>query len=104
MSQVIFHLKFVLNLILILIFSCALLESLFCCTEPLRKKSDKSEVSSMFLGNNRQHMPVCAKTISSWVRKVSCIAKAHIPLGAVWGSAVSAFGSWCFPGIQPAGG
>ena len=31
-----------------------------------------------FLGNNRQHRPICAKTISSWVRKVLCVAKAHM--------------------------
>ena len=39
-------------------------------TESFRMKSDGSYVTSLFLGNNRQHWPVCAKTISSWVRKV----------------------------------
>ena len=39
-------------------------------TESFRKKPDGSRVTSLFLGNNRQHRPVCAKTISSWVRKV----------------------------------
>ena len=34
--------------------------------------------TSLFWGNNRQHRPVCAKTISSWVRKVLCAAKAHL--------------------------
>ena len=29
-------------------------------------KPDGSHVTSLFLGNNRQHWPVCAKTISSW--------------------------------------
>ena len=48
------------------------------CTESFRKKSDGSRVTSLFLGNNRQHQPVCAKTISSWVWKVLGIAKAHI--------------------------
>ena len=30
------------------------------------------EEGDLFLGNNRQHRPVCAKTISFWVRKVLC--------------------------------
>ena len=38
------------------------------CTEPFRKKSGGSWVSSLFLGNNRKHMPVCTKMISSQVR------------------------------------
>ena len=33
-------------------------------------------IAFLFLGNNRQHQPVCAKTISSWVREVLCVAKA----------------------------
>ena len=35
------------------------------CTETFRKKLDGSCVSSAFLGNNRQQMPVCA-VISPW--------------------------------------
>ena len=35
-------------------------------------------MTSVFLGNSRQHRPVCAKTISSWIRKVLCVAKAHL--------------------------
>ena len=42
-------------------------------------------MSSVFLGNNRQHMPVCAKTISSCIQKVLFIAKMHTSLGAVHG-------------------
>ena len=42
------------------------------------------------LGNNRQHRPVCAKTISSWVQKVLSVAKAHMSLGSLWGVATSA--------------
>ena len=60
------------------------------CTESFRKKSDGSRVTSLFLGNNRQHGPVCAKTISSWVRKVLGVAKAHMSLGSLWGIAASA--------------
>ena len=59
-------------------------------TESFRKKSDGSHVTSLFLGNNRQHWPVCAKTISSWVQKVLCVAKAHMSLGSLWGVAASA--------------
>ena len=59
------------------------LKAYLCHTEPFRKKLDGSQVSSLFLVNNRQHMPVCAKMISSWVRRVLCIVKAHMSLGAV---------------------
>ena len=45
---------------------------------------------SLFLGNSKQHMPIYAKTISSWVRKVLSIAKADIYLGTHQGSVVSA--------------
>ena len=60
------------------------------CTESFRKKPDGSRVTSPFLGNNRQHQPVCAKTISSWVRKVLGVAKAHMSLGSLQGVAASA--------------
>ena len=55
------------------------------CTESFRMKPDGSHVTSLFLGNGRQHWPVCAKTISSWVRKTLCIAKAHMSLGSFRG-------------------
>ena len=60
------------------------------CTESFRKKSDGSRVTSPFLGNNRQHWPVCAKTISSWVQKVLSVAKAHMSPGSLEGVAASA--------------
>ena len=48
-------------------------------------------MTSLFLGgNNRQHQPVCAKTISSWVWKVLSVANAHMSLGSLWGVAASA--------------
>ena len=47
-------------------------------------------MTSLFLANNRQHQPVCAITISSWERKVLCVAKAHMSLGSLWGVAASA--------------
>ena len=53
------------------------------CTESFGRKPDGSCVTSLFLGNNRQHWPVCAKTISSWVWKVLGVAKAHMSLGSL---------------------
>ena len=47
-------------------------------------------MTSHFLGNNRQHWLVCAKTISSWVRKVLGVAKAHMSPGSLRGVAASA--------------
>ena len=75
------------------------------CTESFRMKPDGSCVTSLFLGNNRQHWPVCAKTISSGVRKVLCVAKAHKSLGSLQGGCCFCnLSSWCFPGNHPAGG
>ena len=59
-------------------------------TESFRTKPDGACVASHFFGNNRQHQLVCAKTISAWVRKVLCVAKAHMSLGCPWGVAASA--------------
>ena len=61
-------------------------------TESFRQKPDGLCVTFLFLGNNRQHRWVCAKTISSWVRKVLHVAKAHIFLGSSWGAAALAAG------------
>ena len=52
-------------------------------------KPDGLCMTSVFLGSNRQDRPVCAKTISSWVRKVHCVAEAHMSLGSLWGGAVA---------------
>ena len=59
-------------------------------TESFRMKPDGFHMTSLFLGNNRQYQPVCAKTISSWVRKVTCVAKAHMSPGSLWEVAASA--------------
>ena len=40
-------------------------------------------MSFAFLGNNRQHMPICAEMVSSWVRRGLSIAKAHMSLGTI---------------------
>ena len=61
------------------------------CTEPFRMKPEGVMCHfCFFLSNNRQHSPVCAKTISSWVRKVLCVAIAHMSLGSLQGAAASA--------------
>ena len=60
------------------------------CTNSFRMKPDGSHVTSLFWGNNRQHQPVYAKTISSWVRKVLGVAKAHMSPGSLQGVAASA--------------
>ena len=73
-----------------LIFSLFYLEAYLRCTESFRMKPDGSSVTSLFVGNNRQHQPVCAKTMSSWVRKVPCVAKAHMSLGSLQEVAASA--------------
>ena len=82
-----FHIEFHLSVIFCPVF---FLKAYLCHIEPFRKKSNTLWVSSLFLGNNRQHMPVCTKTISSWVRKVLCIAKAHMSPCAVSSAAASA--------------
>ena len=58
-------------------------------TESFSTKLDGSHVTSLFLGNNRQHWPVCAKPIS-WVRKVLSVANTHMSLGSLWGVAAPA--------------
>ena len=61
-------------------------------TEPFRKKANRSGVTFLFLDGNRQHRPVSTKTISSWLRNVLCVAKAHMSPGSFWGAASLAAG------------
>ena len=63
---------------MLIFFSAFYLKAYLRHTEPFRKKPDGSHVTSLFLGKNKQHGPVCAETIYSWVRKVLCIAKTHV--------------------------
>ena len=49
-----------------------------CHIDSSEKKSDRLHVYSRFCGNNRQHMPICAKMISSCIREVLSIAKSHV--------------------------
>ena len=52
--------------------------------------SNGSQVSFLFLGNNRQYMLVYAKAISSWIRKVLSFSKEDMSLGTFQGAVVSA--------------
>ena len=45
---------------------------------------------SLFVGNNRQHILVCAKIISSWEKNIGSTAKAHVTLGTLHSGVVSA--------------
>ena len=54
-------------------------------------KPDGSCVTYLSLSNNRQHGPVCAKTISSWVRKFFVLVK-HMSPSSLWGAAALAAG------------
>ena len=74
------------------------------CTESFRMKPDGSQVTSLFVGNNRQYQPVCAKTISFWVRKVLSAAKAHMSGLSLVGCCFCSLSNWCFCGHHPAGG
>ena len=61
-----------------LILALFYLKAYLRCTEPFRIKPDGSRVTSLLLGNNRQHRPVCAKTISSWVGKFFVLLKQYV--------------------------
>ena len=67
-----YHLKFTLNLILVYIFVLSLLEGI------------SIGIYSLFLSNNRQHMSLCAEMISSYIRNVWGIAKAHVSFFCPW--------------------
>ena len=85
-----FPLRFVLSLIPMLIFTLFFyLKAYLRCTESFRMKPDGFSETSLLWGNNRQHWPVCAKTISSWVRKILCVAKSHMSPGSLQGVAAS---------------
>ena len=61
-----------------------------CCTEPFRKKLNGYGETSLFFGNNRLHIPVCDRMISSWARKVLSMAMACMSLCTLQGVAASA--------------
>ena len=43
----------------------------------------------LFLGNNRQHMTVCSKMVSSLVKKLSTVAKANMSVSTLQAVAAS---------------
>ena len=47
-------------------------------------------MTSLFLDNNRQHMLVCGKVISSWISKILSISKTYMLLCTVQGSSACA--------------
>ena len=49
--------------------------------ELFKKKADVSQMSSLFICDKRQEMPICAKTIYSQVRDVLTVAEAHMAVG-----------------------
>ena len=70
-------------------------------TEPFWQMLDGSCVYSFLEGNNRQHI-ICARTISSWVRKILGICRGLCLQYPLRFYSVHGFGSWCFPGVHPA--
>ena len=54
-------------------------------TEPFKKKLEGPWVFSLFLGYKGQHLTVCAKMISSWVRKVLSISRTQRSMGTFLG-------------------
>ena len=90
-DQVIINLKFILNLTPMLIFTQYILfEDLYAILILLGRSQMDLMCPLCFLGNNRQHMPICAKIISSWVRKFLNIAKANVSPGTPCRAAISA--------------
>ena len=60
-----FNLKFIMNLIPMSVFTLYIFGGLFTGSWAFRKDLDGSWVSSLYMGNNRQHISVCAKEIAS---------------------------------------
>ena len=98
MDCIIFQLKFILNLAVILIFALSFTWRLtYAVLSLLGRSLDGSHMYFLFLGNNRQHMSICAKRISSWARKVLGVAKAHMSPSTFWGAVVSKHFELVFP-------
>ena len=96
-----FLLRLTLSLIPVLIFALFFyLKAYLKHTEPFRKKPGRLHVTSLFSGNNREHRPVCAKTISSLVRRVLCVAKAPMSLVYLWGAGALAAGVFLVSVLQ----
>ena len=91
-DQVIFYLICVLNLIPVFMFALCLFEGLFMLDWAFRKELYGFCETSLFFGNSRQHMAVCAKMgkiISTWERKVLSMAMTHESMGTLQGAVTS---------------
>ena len=66
------------------------LKAYLCCMEPFRKRLYGFCKTFLFLGNYRHHMPICAKTISSWVRNNLSMTMTYMSLNTFQGPAASA--------------
>ena len=75
---VIFHLSFISNLTVTLIFVQSFTWRLTYAILSLLGRCQMDLTCPLFLGKNKQHMPVHAQMISSWVREGLDIAKAHV--------------------------
>ena len=62
-------------------------------------RSQMDLMCTLFWGKNRQHMPACTKTISSWVWKALGIAKTHVSQYPLWGCSACSLWGWCFLGV-----
>ena len=92
---VIFILRFTWSLTPMLIFALFFIWRLIWGILNLLGRSLMDWETFLFLGNSRQYRLVCTKTISSWVKKVLCIAKAHMSLGFLWGAAACPYCTSC---------
>ena len=73
-----------MNLTVLLIFTQSCMWRFICAILILLGRSQMELMYTSFLGNNSQYMPICAKTICSWVRKVLDIASIHVSPGNLW--------------------
>ena len=100
---VIFLLRFALDLTPMLSFALFFICRLIWCILNLLGQSLMDQVWPLsFWVTIGQHRMVCAKTISSWVRKVFCISKAHFSRFSQGAAALAAGVSLAF--ILQAGG
>ena len=102
-NWVIFHLKFILNYIPILIFAQYVILRLFYCVLSLLGRYQMHLWCPDYLLVITGHSFQCvSKQISYWVRQVLSIAKVHMSVGALQDIAASVAYAACVFGVQPA--
>ena len=100
-DQVIFHLIYILNLILVLKLALFFIWRFTYAVLGLLRRSWIDFLWSLCLWVEIMlYMPVCAVVISSWVRKGLSMAKTHMSLGTL---GYCSFGGWSFLGVHSAG-